>query len=55
MRSLKLWDVQEISDQPLAVLDGHSKPVLTAAFHPGGGLIASGSGDNSVRLWGIEA
>ncbi len=52
---LKLWDVRSSADQPLAVLEGHSKPVLTTAFHPGGGLIASGSGDNSVRLWGAQA
>jgi WD40 repeat protein len=36
-------------------LEGHRKPVLTVAFHPAGNLIASGSGDNTVRLWGVKS
>jgi WD40 repeat protein len=51
--TLRLWDLQNESDQPLVTLEGHAKPVLTAAFHPVGNLIASGSGDNTVRLWGV--
>ncbi len=50
---VKVWDVENPSDQPLVTLEGHDKPVLTVAFHPAGELIVSGSGDNTVRLWGL--
>ena len=36
------------------VFEGHTDPVLAAAFSPNGNLIASGSVDNSVRLWTVE-
>ncbi len=50
---VKLWDLSAPSDQPVARLTAHQKPVLTVAYHPDGTLIASGSGDNTVRLWGL--
>ena len=50
---VKLWDMNEFSEQPLAQLAGHSKPVLTVAFHPTGNMIGSGSGDHTARLWAI--
>jgi WD40 repeat protein len=49
--AIKLWDLQNPSDEPLATLVRHSKPVLTLAFHPTGNLLVSGSGDNTIRLW----
>jgi WD40 repeat protein len=57
---IRLWDVEtalkngrlEINEA-LVVLQGHDKPVLTLAFNPAGTMLTFGSGDNSVKLWGI--
>ncbi len=42
-----------IVEGPLAVLDGHKGSVLSIAFSPEGKLLASGSVDNTVRLWRV--
>lgn len=34
--------------------DGHSAEVYTVCFNPNGKMIASGSMDQSVKLWSIE-
>jgi len=40
--------------EELAVLEGHSAVVLTAALNPDGSVIATGSHDGTARLWGID-
>jgi WD40 repeat protein len=36
-------------------LVGHSNPVYDVAFHPNGTLLASVSGDQTVRLWDVPS
>jgi WD40 repeat protein len=40
---------------PVAILHGHSDAVEGIAFAPGGGTLASVSGDKTVRLWHVSA
>jgi len=47
----RVWHPQTL--EPLGQLAGHRKPVLTLGFSGGGQLLATGSGDNTVRLWGV--
>ena len=35
----------------VATLAGHSRSVCSVVFHPTAPLLATGSGDNTVRLW----
>lgn len=39
---------------PVAQLNGHTGKVLSIAFSPDGRLLASGSVDNTLRLWRVE-
>lgn len=33
---------------------GHGAPILCASFSPTGSMLATGSGDNTVRLWDLH-
>jgi len=35
-------------------LTGHGNYVLSVAFSPDGKTLASGSEDNTIKLWGVE-
>jgi WD40 repeat protein len=35
-------------------LSGHQKPILSLDFNPNGTMLASGSGDNHVKLWAVK-
>lgn len=46
--SVRLWDVTTKRGRTLTE---YSHPVLGLAYHPGGGSVATGSLDGTVRLW----
>ncbi|KAM0753270.1 YVTN repeat-like/Quino protein amine dehydrogenase, partial [Meredithblackwellia eburnea MCA 4105] len=37
-----------------STIDGHASPILCASFSPTGRLLATGSGDNTCRLWNLD-
>lgn len=48
---IHVWSVQ--TGQLLDQLSGHEGPVASLAFTPAGGVLISGSWDQTVRLWNI--
>ena len=50
-----LWLWETATGKLTRRLAGHSAGVLSVAFSPAGGLLASGSSDQSVRLWALPA
>lgn len=46
-------NLQQESDLPSHMLEGHTGYILALAFNSEGTLLASGSADNTIRLWDI--
>jgi WD40 repeat protein len=50
--AVRIWDVA--SEEEIATLPGHAGGILSVAFTPDGKILASGSADQTVRLWTVE-
>ena len=53
--SIGIWLYDAQTCQELSLLTGHTDWVGSIAFRPDGKILASGSSDNTIRLWDIHA
>ena len=49
--NIGIWIYDAKTGKELKMLTGHTSPVRTVAYSPDGEILASGSDDNTLRLW----
>lgn len=53
IQSTGVTEEQVISSEDVLILTGHEAEVFCCSWHPSDELLASGSGDSTVRLWNL--
>ena len=51
--TIGIWFYDTETHQEVALFTGHTEAVLTITFSPDGNTLASGSSDDTVRLWDV--
>ncbi len=50
MEGAGIWGGDKAQQRPVHVLEGHTSDVDVLVYAPGGGVLASGSRDETIRL-----
>ena len=50
--NVRFWD--PLTGRELAIMKGHTEPILSIDFSPNGAVLATGSADSTIRLWEVE-